>query len=442
MKKIDKIFKNKLSEPQQPPVDSWDFIANALPEKKSRRKVIPIWFYWTTAASIALIGTVLMWNNLDESNANGQIQSVKNSVRESSVINKEVLGKQNSPSFELDETQNLNPNQKASLEYINENQQFILGANDKKSIHNSNQSWVNSGLKNLNFKAFDILLKPIKTTFEQIVSSENSEEVDFLLALEQQNNNDLQIKTKKIAQPKWNIIAFSSPTKFFNQNQSLVMDDVRESQINNQVTLAYGAKVNYQISDRFSIRTGISKMDIKQSTNDVMLDVPAISSFINSSRSENFNSNINYNSNVRVLSAKGKVSQNLMNTSTLNRTTNSHQLNQSIGYVEIPVEAEFKFIKQAKFNVGLVAGTSAFILTNNQITAKIGADEVVEIGEANNVNDLSFSGNAGVKFQYQLSDKISINLEPNMRYLMNSVENVASKNQTILGVNTGLSINF
>ena len=55
---------------------------------------------------------------------------------------------------------------------------------------------------------------------------------------------------------------------------------------------------------------------------------------------------------------------------------------------------------------------------------------------------MSYSANAGLKLEYLLSPKTSLNLEPNYRYMINSMNNVETKNPSLLGVNVGFSIKF
>ena len=69
-------------------------------------------------------------------------------------------------------------------------------------------------------------------------------------------------------------------------------------------------------------------------------------------------------------------------------------------------------------------------------------DYTQELGEANNLNKVSFSANAGLKFDMNLTDNIKLNVEPNFRYLINPVNNIEKYNPYTVGVNAGLSISL
>ena len=42
------------------------------------------------------------------------------------------------------------------------------------------------------------------------------------------------------------------------------------------------------------------------------------------------------------------------------------------------------------------------------------------IGEANNINDISFSANFGIGVDYKFSEKFKFNLEPTFKYQINA----------------------
>ena len=62
---------------------------------------------------------------------------------------------------------------------------------------------------------------------------------------------------------------------------------------------------------------------------------------------------------------------------------------------------------------------------------------------ANNLNNTSFSANFGVGVDYNISEKININLEPTFKYQINTFNNTSGDFQPFfIGVYTGLSFKF
>lgn len=67
MKNIDKIFKDQLSQPQNPPAEAWDFIQSALDGEKRRKSAAYIWLPVSGIAAMFLIGVFIFKSNEDSS---------------------------------------------------------------------------------------------------------------------------------------------------------------------------------------------------------------------------------------------------------------------------------------------------------------------------------------------------------------------------------------
>ena len=124
-------------------------------------------------------------------------------------------------------------------------------------------------------------------------------------------------------------------------------------------------------------------------------------------------------------------------------SSDTNNMEQKVHYIEIPLEVEYKLASFDKFNLLATAGGSYYVVTKNTISlADVNTRSQYKLGEASNLNDMSYSANAGVKLEYNLSNKSSINLEPNYRYMLNPLKNVDAKNPSLLGLNLGFSIKF
>ena len=68
---------------------------------------------------------------------------------------------------------------------------------------------------------------------------------------------------------------------------------------------------------------------------------------------------------------------------------------------------------------------------------------ITEMGEANNANDVNFSTNLGVGFNYEISQKLQLNVEPIFKYQLNTFSETAGNFRPYsVGVYSGLSFKF
>jgi hypothetical protein len=115
---------------------------------------------------------------------------------------------------------------------------------------------------------------------------------------------------------------------------------------------------------------------------------------------------------------------------------------QKFEYLEIPLIFKYKLIDKKMdfnilggFNTNFLMGNKAYIWYN---------DEKIPVGRTTDIYSFNFSSTIGVGFQFELSNKLTLNLEPTFKYYINSV-NKRSLLQThpySIGIFSGLSYNF
>jgi len=72
----------------------------------------------------------------------------------------------------------------------------------------------------------------------------------------------------------------------------------------------------------------------------------------------------------------------------------------------------------------------------------LNGDKVL-LGEAQNINVTSYSANFGLGLNYNLSEKINLNLEPTFKYQINTFRDTSCDFQPyFIGIYTGLSYKF
>ena len=109
--------------------------------------------------------------------------------------------------------------------------------------------------------------------------------------------------------------------------------------------------------------------------------------------------------------------------------------------MEIPLEINYALIDRT-LGVNLISGISSMFLVDNSVSLESDSG-TTEVGEANNVNAFNFSANFGVGFQYKLNEKINVQVEPLLKYHLNTFSNTAGAFRPYsIGVYSGIRYKF
>ena len=205
------------------------------------------------------------------------------------------------------------------------------------------------------------------------------------------------------------------------------------------VNFSYGVQVSYALSERLSLRSGVSNVDLSYSTSGIELGTGPVSTALSS---------VNYEWKQIVLTAldEGTIeAQNVSNGGFGNiipkSTDGEAKIIQSISYYEIPLELKYSLLNK-RIGVNLIGGLSTLFLGNNDVAVEAGSFQST-LGEANNLTSVSFSTNVGLGFDYKLSKKFKFNIEPMFKYQLNPyTDSSINFKPYYLGVYTGLSYKF
>ena len=451
MNKFDQHIKDKLSQPQLPPMDAWKNIQEKLDEKEKKKRIIPL-FYWIGSTAACLVAGISIyyfnqndavnvnhiptnevvktkstskesieknWNNIDHTNENSSDKKIVSSVKNSTESNQKTIQHSNSY-FEnvIGESSlfsNIIPNQK-------EDKTQELGQT--------------SSTQKDNFVQNNSINTPKNEVSEKEVKPNILEEKPLELVLQEEKKKEKEKVEIKQKSPLLTVSSYINPTKMLD-SKSILADEFNDHTIKNNLTVAYGAKISVRINDKINVRSGISKVELEQNTTNINSGINMGVYALSASNPKTAN-NITYHSNIRVI--PDQSNQNAVMTMLSSDTNN---MEQKVHYIEIPLEVEYKLASFDKFNLLATAGGSYYVVTKNTISlADVNTRSQYKLGEASNLNDMSYSANAGVKLEYNLSNKSSINLEPNYRYMLNPLKNVDAKNPSLLGLNLGFSIKF
>ncbi len=218
-----------------------------------------------------------------------------------------------------------------------------------------------------------------------------------------------------------------------------------ENSKSGETNLSYGLSVSYELNSKFSVRSGIHKVDYGYGTDDI-----AFSSSLQGSATGQID-NIDYAVNSRSLVVQSKAgprAQSVNNEFALQpldvsapQATRDGTMSQQFEYLEIPLELNYALIDK-KFGVNLIGGVSSLFLIDNSVSLTSG-NQVLEMGEANNINSVNFSTNVGVGFDYNFSPKVKLNIEPVFKYQLNTFSDVDGTFQPFsVGIYSGLSFRF
>ncbi|MDP4224638.1 MAG: outer membrane beta-barrel protein [Bacteroidota bacterium] len=271
-------------------------------------------------------------------------------------------------------------------------------------------------------------------------------------------DNNSSLKGITFDQPKdktakWSITALVSPTYYLrpeldNSNISKQISSSEQSRI----SYSGGVSFAYKISRKLSIQSGLYYSTIGNEIN-------GISSF-SGFRSYDYTKG---DHNFEVLTSNGLIYTNnsdvfLMDRSgdrVLTKYTNDvfdpakaqlsyvdNTLYQNFSYLEMPVFLRYKLIDRTiGFNV--IGGLSYNLLVNNTVNAHISGNNY-SVGKTAGLNPFMVTSSFGMGMEYNISDKISLNLEPTFRYYLNPFSMIQGPktHPYSFGVFSGLSYKF
>ena len=236
---------------------------------------------------------------------------------------------------------------------------------------------------------------------------------------------------------RWQVYANVAPVYYNSLGEGSHIDEQFVSNSKSgETNMSYGVNVSYALSKKLAIRSGVNSLDLSYDTDNVILyETPT-----GNSNTNPINPLRNIDLAPESQSLNAFSSQNLGFQQIISDLSNA-AISQRLSYYEVPVELEYKLVNN-RFGINLIGGVSTFFLNNNEVYSEF-EEYTTYIGEANNVNDVSFSTNLGVGMNYKFSEKFRFNLEPTFKYQLNTYTNTSGDFRPyIIGVYTGFSYKF
>ncbi len=397
-KNIDRLFQENLKDFEvSPPSEAWDAIENRLIPRTKKRGV-PFWLKLSSIAAIFAVffsaGTIyfLPKNNLPKNFL------LKQTTKE------EILDQKDSATT-------------ITVEEKLKKMQKVVTALSKELAEMEQNN-------NLTAKAEE-------KTKEQTASSQKSEN-NFLFKdaknLPLSKFTDKEVIKKEITESKITVATIFAPI-YFNSfgGGSGIDSQFKNNPTSGNLSYSYGVKVAYQLTNKFSLQSGVNLVSLGLTTNNVYV-TPGVAVVGFSNLSAN-----------PVMARTADITANRDKSSVEDNSSGS--LNQVFGYVEIPVEVKYS-VTDGKFGINLVGGFSTLLLNKDEVFVETN-NFSQSLGSSDNLKSVNFSGNIGLDIDYSLYKNLFINVSPMFKVQTSTFsKNSGSIQPYYLGVYTGLNYKF
>ena len=315
----------------------------------------------------------------------------------------------------------------------------IQDTNNPSSQTELNKSTIETGLnaaKNVADAVTENKTEPSDTEQETKIEDESpNEETPSIEEAIAEAEDIIEEEEEKVN--RWQVYTTIAPVYYNTLGKGSHIDDqFVANPKNGEINASYGASVGYALNDKLTIRSGFNSLKLSYDTANVILYET-----VSNETTTNPLRNIVLSSGNQSLSA---LSADNLGVQQINGVLNDNYnaaLSQRISYYEVPVELQYRIVNK-QFGVNVIGGFSTFFLNGNEVYSEFD-ERKTYIGEANNINNVSFSGNLGLGVDYKFSKKLKFNLEPTFKYQLNAFNNTSGNFRPyIIGVYTGFSYKF
>lgn len=267
--------------------------------------------------------------------------------------------------------------------------------------------------------------------------NENKEENKRTIEDALENAKDVIEDENSKLNNRWSVAPNAAPVYFNTLGEGSSIDpQFNSNSKSGEVNMSYGIAASYAVNKKLSIRSGINRVNLGYNTNDVLVFQSAGLS-ASSSALQNVKSSTSNADRVSALS-----SESLTTTSSESFAPSNGSINQALGYIEIPLEIQY-MLSDKKLGVNLIGGFSSFFLNNNEIFSEEDNGTRTFLGEASNINNISYSANFGFGLNYKITKSFDLSLEPIFKYQFNTFNNTSGNfSPFFIGVYTGFAIKF
>ena len=465
-KNLDELFREKLlNYEQDPPAYLLENILKGSAVDRNRRRFL-IWKFAGVAAAV-LIVFIAGWQFM---NMNGGMHEPKIVV-------------QQDPSTEVKKEVNVVP-EKNLVPAKNQNtfvQTNVLPADTKSDLNlqvaalakNKEMKSSSGSILNIRIDNSEIMnLVKAKSgrisTFQRFSNTlhemkgyktdENQQLLSFDQQIMEQNQQHLAGQNESRKDIRWIVGAQVSPA--YNVTRSshstFYASNMLNPSSNTPVELGAGISVEYKPGKRWSLQSGVFYAGLSETSQN--------SSFINGKSNTLADRGAEYmnapvtidskaktmsiNSSAGVIEISGIPSEIILGSSLDSKNiapsvvVSDAQFTQNFQYIEIPLYLRYTIL-DAGFDIEMLGGFSSNVLVGNE-TLMESSNVKSLVGKTQDMQSMNFSGTIGLGFKYGLSKHIFLNVEPRIKYYLNSLNSSSSVTYKpyTFGVFSGISYQF
>jgi len=452
-KNIDRLFQEKFKDFEDfPHANVWKNIEKQISKKKKSR-IIPLWLRLAGAAAILLLvisSGLWIFNSSDKDQIVPKEIIITDSDNNNDLLNEndskdKIVNEVNLSTVKKSQEQNLisKPTKEKDQISVVKSQTRDRNNKNQEIANTKSQKVANNAVVATNITQEEDSKNKVNK-FSNLQTSEEGIALEEASDVKEPSKNDIQtaldktdIEEKNVEnkETKWSIGSTMAPV-YYNtlSNGSPIDGSLSDNDKTSNGSVSYGLKVNYKLNDKLSFQSGINTLELGYTTENV-------ATLLSSSLLENSSTNIDTNIegvSLAVISTERQNSDSSIQRSSID---DSGALDQTLGYVEIPMELKYN-ISQKKLGVNVLGGFSTYFLYRNQVSFT-SFGKTTTLGEASNINSLNFSGNLGLDFDYNISKKLYINISPMFKYQFNTFSRSSGGFQPYyLGIYSGLNFRF
>lgn len=381
-----------------------------------------------SAASAVNVTTI----NKSVTNQNNPNEGIANTNKKSSINNQTVAPNNtlNEQSKQTDGTKNILPATKEGIAN-NANSSATSTTSDKTAIDPASKQ--GNTIIDKNIPATEAIAQTAVDTAKTVVP-ENELEKLLREKMEGKKDEDKSV-AEKSNKSKWNVKPQVAPI-FYNSlsDGSPINEQFASNSKSYDNDMSLGIGINYALSDRITIRTGINTVNLNYATNDIAFHASLTGQTSNIIETRN-------TANIVVQNANNVEPVTFIIDGQPAQTVNGSMM-QKTGYLEVPLEMSYALVNK-KFGIDVIGGVSTLFLNQNNVSVVSSEGLSTQVGQAENLNNIHFSTNIGIGFKYRFWDSFQANFEPMFKYQVNTFSRDAGNFKPyFIGLYSGVSFSF
>jgi hypothetical protein len=263
-------------------------------------------------------------------------------------------------------------------------------------------------------------------------------ELEKLLREQKEQKETLAQNDSPGTNGKWNVKPQLGPLLYSSMTGGSPIDGqfaANSKSYDNQ--MSYGLGVNYALTDKLSLRSGINTVNLSYATQGIQFYASLNQGTNNVTRASNANIVVQNAPTAPIV-----PTNSFMNSDALPRETFSGSMVQSTGYIEVPLEMSYALLNR-QFGIDVIGGFSTLFLNENSVSVVSDQGLSTNVGSAQNLNNVSFSTNLGIGFKYRFLKQFEANFEPTFKYQVNTYTRESGNFRPyFIGLYTGISFSF